>query len=421
MPNARLLENTTTLLDGWRAFNIERPTYGSERSRRIGFHRYVARETRIGLDSATARVVFCLYCSLPALASLAHPAQGGMVCDSCVARYSHCANCDELTLTSTHVPTLAQTMICARCATREFLYCHTCRGYYRKRYRTDHRHGTRSCCCSEERTFTVPHVGDDPLQNDVQVHVSLPSGEISDEGIEQIRAQLGHQGYYTTYNERVMWRRLQQTIDELGPQWQTKQGNWPKRLSSLAYKKYKLKIPPELMTLIGNIARDNSHGVDFNVEVTRELNRGARAFGYSGSCWWQSYSRSRCTLKTNGGFALRTFDENGVTGRAWVMPLKSDVDRLIPTYETMTPAAYVLFNGYGKLTGYAAPRVLSHMTGWTYRKIQYTCGPMYINSSAGFLVAPEELAKDYTDGQLNIEASQHSMLFQREKRVLLHV
>ena len=41
------------------------------------------------------------------------------------------------------------------------------------------------------------------------------------------------------------------------------------------------------------------------------------------------------------------------------------------------------------------------MVGMTYRKIGFTCSPMYVNSEAGFLVAPEPIAEKYTDGRLS--------------------
>jgi hypothetical protein len=148
----------------------------------------------------------------------------------------------------------------------------------------------------------------------------------------------------------------------------------------------------------------------------------AAAFYHDDSCWWQGYSESRCALKTNGGFGLRTFDRHGdVTGRAWVMPLKlSASGHLEPTFNTETPDAFTVFNGYGDLAGYTAPRIVGHMAGWTYRKIGFDASPMYVNAG-GYLVAPEEVAKKYdgTNNYLILRLSQHADLLKREQEQAL--
>jgi len=65
------------------------------------------------------------------------------------------------------------------------------------------------------------------------------------------------------------------------------------------------------------------------------------------------------------------------------MPLKLDeLGNLIPTFDTETPAAFVVFNGYGDLGGYAPARIMSHMAGMTYRKITFDAQPMYVNPGA---------------------------------------
>src|SRR5208282_226801 len=201
----------------------------------------------------------------------------------------------------------------------------------------------------------------------------------------------------------------------LGEHWQTKDGNYAKRLSRFAYKRYAMKLTPEVLSRVGDIAREHSTEVSVDIEVTRDLNQPAECFYHSDSCWWQSYSDSRCALKTNGGFGMRSFTDNSLSGRAWVMPLKqSEGGRLIPTFDTLTPDAFVVFNGYGDLSGYAPARILAHLAGWTYRKIDFSCPPMYINSG-GYLIAPEDIAGKYTDGYLALSVSRHSDLYENER------
>ena len=91
--------------------------------------------------------------------------------------------------------------------------------------------------------------------------------------------------------------------------------------------------------------------------------------------------------------------------------------QLYPTFETETPDAFVVFNGYGDLTGYAPARILSHMAGWTYARIPFSCDPMYINAG-GYLVAPEDIVKKHD--HLSLSVSRHSRLFDEEKE-LAHV
>jgi hypothetical protein len=262
--------------------------------------------------------------------------------------------------------------------------------------------------------FSIRNNDGEPLPNDTRTTISLPAGTISAEGLAAI------QRYLYDSNPDGMYR-LSYGLDPLGDQWQTKAGNYAKRLSGLAYKTYGVKLTPEIMSRVGCIARDHSKQADVAIEVTRELNQGAAAFGNPGSCWWSGYGYSRCALKTNGGFGLRTFGNFGrVHGRAWVMPLRqrNESDRRrgqgVPTFDTRTPDAFVVFNGYGDLGGYTAPRILAHMAGWTYRKIRFEASPMYVNSLSGYLVTREEIAERHA-GELELYVSQHASLYEDER------
>jgi hypothetical protein len=192
---------------------------------------------------------------------------------------------------------------------------------------------------------------------------------------------------------------------------------------------YNIKLSPEILAQVGCIARDNSGSQSsFAVEVTRDLNQDASDFYHDGSCWWTDYAESRCALKTNGGFGLRTFTEwNGVSGRAWVMPLRQlPHGSLGPTFDTVNPDAFMVFNGYGDLSGYAAARIMAHMTGGTYRKTDFSCEPMYINNKSGYLIAPEEIAGQYEGKGVYPDVSTHADLFRdeqaaRTKKETVHV
>jgi hypothetical protein len=56
------------------------------------------------------------------------------------------------------------------------------------------------------------------------------------------------------------------------------------------------------------------------------------------------------------------------------------------------------------------------MAGMTYRKVDLTLNPMYVNSDSGYLVAPEEIAEPYTDGRYSVSMDQHSDLYYQEQR-----
>lgn len=273
------------------------------------------------------------------------------------------------------------------------------------------------CCTAPQQSFTVRNDGQPPLASGTRVGITMPEGMISAEGIRGIRdclwnaAPLG-----VDEGDRLRFLAMH-LVDELGYEWQTRKGNYTKRLSSYAYRAGRLKLTPEILSQVGCIARDHSKPADFTVEVTRDLNRPASAFCNRGSCWWGCESESLCALKTNGGFALRSFGFTGlVSGRVWVMPLRLDGDGdLVPTFDTVTPDAFAVFNGYGDLGGYTGARVMASMAGWTYKKIGFTCAPMYVNAG-GYLIAPEETVQKIS--ALELSVPQHSDLSERE---LAHV
>lgn len=357
----------------------------------------------------------------------------GWACRSCYYdHYSDCNRCDESHARDDMTWTLHETYVCEGCLERAYQWCEDCDGYHHRDHAAEHRH--HGCECeAPAQQFTIRNDGDPVLHQDEQVTVQLPAGIISEQGLQEIVRLVSNQGYdvhqsdsqtYEEYDEeRRKWWTLASTLHELGVKWQTKDGNYTKRLSRHAYKTLGLKVPPDLLSTIGCIARDHSTAVDFRIEVTRNLNLSAAEFYHEDSCWWQSYSYSRCTLKSNGGFGMRTFSDDGsVTGRAWVIPLKQTANGdLTPTFETLEPAAFVVFNGYGNLGGYAPARIMSHMAGMTYRKIEFGASEMYVNGDSGYLIAPEEIATNYTDGSLSLSLSQHATLHTAEQRVLVNV
>lgn len=347
----------------------------------------------------------------------------GTACESCFGSYTQCQHCDEWVNDGSEI--LNGSFACEGCKDNRLSYCDDCDGYYDSNTE-DHDHDEKQCDCeSPQRQFTVRNDGLPPLIQDQRIAVSLPGGLISEQGMQQISRYLWEWARELEYIQRDVLNGLvypEELETHVGNKWQTGKGNFTKRLSKYVYE-HKVKLPPVVISQIGCIASENSQAVDFAIEVTRNLNLSSSDFGNGGSCWWGSYGSSRCALKSNGGYALRSFDEyNDTSGRAWVMPLKREGDRgLTPTFETIEPDAFMVFNGYGDLCGYAPARIVAHMAGLTYRKIGFLADPMYVNSEVGYLVAPEDIAAHYTDGQLRLSLAEHATLFDSEREVLSHV
>lgn len=404
------------------------------------------------------------------------------VCDDCADNYHECDSCNERHDILNE--TLDDESVCEGC--RENMnYCEECDGYYSDYSSDDHSHTGCDCEPPSGLKFRIKN-GDDWLNNDTRVEMTLPSGVISEVGMDLIRGLMRQEGHkiinsidptLTRYSEewrkarevadaeQSKWYELAWAIDEsVGTEWQTSRGNFTKRLSRFAHLSG-LKITADVLTSVGNIAREQSTGSTVHLEVTRDLNLPAADFYHEDSCWWQSYSDSRCALKTNGGIGMRTFggsgsswQDNSVTGRAWAMPLKwtekiiplgsvwtdgapviehagtinewityPDAGRkqlegpaqlkrtLAPTFDTESPDAWMIFNGYGDLAGYAAARILGAMTGLTYRKVDFEASPMYVNAG-GFIVGTEDTAREAHGNPVNLSLDTHGTIYENERR-----
>lgn len=373
------------------------------------------------------QIKFCVDCYTPLWAAQQHPIDSTgqrVACTPCFNCYLTCTECESKVRYMNN--TVTHAYICEGCTSRAFAWCDHCNGYYPRSLGDEHTHEENECCESPAKDFTIRNDGETPLANDTRVTITLPAGLISDEGIGTIAAYLRNTYLIEAQELQQQAWNLSYRLNELGQGWQTKQGNFTKRLSRMAYKQFGMKLPPEVISRVGSIASEHSKAINFQIEVTRNLNGSPAAFAHEGSCWWTDYNDSRCALKTNGGFAIRTFadknnpngwDEGSVTGRAWVMPLrksKTRQDGLEPTFNIDEADAFIVFNGYGNLQGYTGSRILSHMLGVTYRKVNFACSPMYINSESGYLVGAEEIVAPYTDGSISISLSTHANLFQTE-------
>lgn len=374
---------------------------------------------------------FCVNCTGPPIHDddSSYAGDGGRLCDSCRGEYWLCAHCDEVYRETTTVG--GDTEVCSSCLGDLYSWCEACDAYYPDT--EGHVHETDCDCDPVGVVFSVPN-GSGSLLSDSMTTVPLPAGVISEEGIDQIANLLRLRANDLDAKDlRDHWevisdmqreasrlRSLACDLVVIGDQWQTKMGNYPKRLSRHAYKQHGLSLPPEVLTEVGNIARaHSSDGQDeYLISVTRQLNMEPGEFAHSGSCWWGECNESRCALKSNGGFGLRAFhpDSGAVEGRCWVMPMRWDevAMRLTPTFDALTADGYVVFNAYGTLRSLNGVRVLSAMTGLSYRQVTFCCSPMYVNGESGTFVARQSLI-EAVGHDLSFSLDQHTNLYQHEQ------
>lgn len=387
---------------------------------------------------ATLEMQFCVDCHEPEPDGdeMRYIANGDLVCDSCSGHYWFCVRCEELYSHTT--TTLNDEEVCDDCRANHWSFCEHCDGYYRDDDMDDHGHGSDEddCGCeSPATTFYLPNQGE-MLRNDERVTVALPAGRIDEEGFGavarflRLHASNRHwedqltttveAGQVTAYDAL---QALSFRLSELGDQWQQRDGNFTKRLARFAYKEYGLKLPSEVISHVGNIVRAHAQGAEYDLSVTRHLNGSASDFYHEESCWWTSESEGRCALKSNGGFGLRTWGpDNGYglypTGRAWVMPMRYDEEayyNFAPTFDTTSADAFLVFNGYGALEEYVAPKVLAQMLGMSYCKVAFKASPMWINGDQAFLVGPVDIVERHIDGRVTTGGfAEHADLYDNE-------
>ena len=338
---------------------------------------------------------FCDDCDKLLWADITTEVQGERrVCDDyCSTEYYECWSCNELAR-GTHYGDGHDW--CDDCFSEHFNYCEDCDEHYHEDYASDHDHS--GCLCDAPHTmFEFPANGDGVVEQNERLTVDLPKGTIDEAGMDRIKRMVWEEihdkgiDYYT---------HLDAVLQEVGTQWQGKRGNFTRRLSSALFKAHKIKLTPETISEIGNLARQHSSSASsWKIEFTRDLNMSAGDFCHDDSCWWGGYFASRCALKNWGGLGMRSFDGDSSwpTGRVWVMPLRKENLRLVPTHDTLGADAYVVFNAYGELSGYIAARIVAHLTGMTYKKVGMSAQVMYVNNNQAVLVSDEETCKATTE------------------------
>jgi hypothetical protein len=386
----------------------------------------------------------------------------GIVCEGCICNYTHCVRCEESIHTDV-ASYVGEDAACDSCYTYYTSSCENCGG----RYWDDN----GRCCVNNDCDCEAPHQeflvpvseGSDIRHNDEMFTVTLPGGMISHSGLCEIGSLLMNcrDDSVLMGNGESALHRASHLAHHVGNAWIDDSGaKYTTRLRKAIYKEeiayherhadgtyvldehgcYKMavhtktKIPADVLAKIGEIAQRNSRAIEVNVEVTRSLNLPADDFAHGSSCWWSEYGYSRCTLKNNGGFGIRSFryrhnqiwqpSETGygrwvddtdsplfkeVSGRVWALPMvrvtnnfqvNSGWER---TADALHADAWLVFNAYGDLDEMAGVRVAQAMTGWSSKRVSFSGNDhrMYVNGDTAHLVARPEIL-DAAGGYVSI-------------------
>jgi len=340
------------------------------------------------------------------------------VCESCLQRYETCDDCEELVRDTNSVEG-DDRYVCEACIDDHYYWCDDCDCYYGE----EHDHHRDGCCESPKQEFFL-RIKDGSISQDERLTVTLPEG-VTSTGFYQIRDLVYSHVRSLEAPPTFGWHRAVDKIhgETIGAEWVTDKGTLPKRISRFLHREAGISLPATVLAEIGNVAKRDARSGEFHVEVTRDLNLDADEFAHGGSCWWGEYAVSRCILKTNGGFGLRSFGKYGgwATGRSWVMPMKRQFSGpiLTPTFNTDDPDAYVVFNNYGNLGEGIGPVVFAHMLGWVSRRIDFSVDDMWVNHDdvrgirSGHLITPS--AEDFADlPSLHLSIADHSSLYRDE-------
>jgi formylmethanofuran dehydrogenase subunit E len=188
--------------------------------------------------------------------------------------------------------------------------------------------------------------------------------------------------------ETISDKALKGIMDEIGTEWTTKQGNWPKRFAKVFKNRRGQKFDSDFLSRIGKIAREScSESTGKELIVTREFAWDPGEYGDHDSCFWGCRSGAKKILRMAKGYALLIHgDESRPLGRAWCVPYESH---------------HIIFNAYARsgesITIVAFARILSDIFNYAYyRNVRLTCrdtdeGPLWINNGKGYIVGSQEV------------------------------
>lgn len=191
-------------------------------------------------------------------------------------------------------------------------------------------------------------------------------------------------------------------------------GKFAKRVAQCAAA-FSIKIPPHILTQIGNIAASNAFTpARLEYDFTDAIYWEPGEFGYEeeDSCFWSNREAARYAIMDNDGFAIRVYNEYGAgIGRAFIFPAMPD--------------CYIVFNGYcddipvsGTETRpiirsfhptLAMATILAKHIGGTTKHIRRLVnhgtpdGILWINGDDGYLVGPKDSLDLFNEDTIDLE------------------
>lgn len=182
------------------------------------------------------------------------------------------------------------------------------------------------------------------------------------------------------YDRRIEWIARTTLSISIGYDFLNADGKISKRVKSVLFKEHGIKISPDNMTTISELANRFKIGGRFAFDFTAEFNWNAGDFGDHGSCYWWENRRQLRLITTAGFRAIRFYnlDKDGAgCGRAWIAPLRGEPDK------------FIIFNAYG----YDREIVSNTLIGWlgdgyyasdfNLLNMRNCCEPLYINGGKG--------------------------------------
>lgn len=370
-------------------------------------------------DDAVEDVVVCHGCDAPTWTDDTYTdVEGNAHCEPCRDNGTFCDDCGEWSTSDWwRLNTCCDTSLCESCWDDRSYYCERCEQSYLGCCEDEHDHDAYCGCEPQDLHFEILANSHGTAHQDERLHVELPAGHLSDAAVDAVLTMLWEEQFYPAYADLVARNyaepkapylsELRELLDGMDRAWQTKAGNFTRRLSKAIWQTWGIKLDTGLLSRVGSVARDHAGSTsEWWVEFTRDLNQPAENFYHEDSCWWQSYNDSLCALKHWGGVAIRSYTGDTMhrdcpSGRAWLQPLGADMR---PTQDVRNAHAYVVYNGYGDLAGYGAARLVAYLTSKTYRKIGFEANYQYINAG-GYLIADQDVCDAtnsvYIGGDLN--------------------
>jgi hypothetical protein len=195
--------------------------------------------------------------------------------------------------------------------------------------------------------------------------------------------------YRSLCDKHSLMTHIWDILDEVGLEWTSKAGNWPKRFAKVMKKRGHV-FTNDYLSQIGKIAREScilSKGTE--LIVTTNFNWTPGKYGDGGSCFWGCRSASKVILKGLNSYAILLHgEEDSPIARCWCSP-----------YEQ----SYVVYNCYSRegepINLVSFSRMLSDTFNMPYyRDIELTCdgmeeGPLWINGGRGYIIGDQSVSE----------------------------